>query len=291
MRLGVEIQDVPDDAIAESLYGLTEATGAVVVGVIPGTPAADAKIQNGDVLLEFGGQPIADMRHLLEMIAAVSPNQTVEVTLFRNRQRLTVDVMFVPDAPAAAATLQDTEVNLTALEEDSSRASAECSRLSAANPTTAEELQAAKRACREAQYKALRVAAEYGDAESQYLVGTMTEEESGEAQSDIEAVKWYQLAVAQDYGDAHWRLGLMYQSGRGGLSESVPQAMHHVMRALWRKSEAARTELIDGRGASLTNAVREAIQDNLKGLGYYSGNIDGTFDQATIAALEKFSAS
>jgi TPR repeat protein len=182
-------------------------------------------------------------------------------------------------------------VNLNTLQEDSSRASAECSRLVASNATSSEDPQAAKRACQEAQYKALRVAAQYGDAEAQYAVGAMTEEGSGVAQSDIEAVKWYQLAVAQDYGDAHWRLGLMYQSGRGGLSESLTQAVHHLMRALWRKSETARTGLIDGRGASLTPQVREAIQSNLTSLGYYSGAADGTFDQATIAALEQFSAS
>ena len=55
-RLGVGIQDV-DQALAET-FGLDVPRGALVSSVEKGGPAEKAGLKEGDVILEFNGQPI-----------------------------------------------------------------------------------------------------------------------------------------------------------------------------------------------------------------------------------------
>ena len=65
--LGVQIQPVTDE-IAEAI-GLDEARGALVGDVIEGSPAADAGIQVGDVILRFAGREIEEVRDLTRAVA------------------------------------------------------------------------------------------------------------------------------------------------------------------------------------------------------------------------------
>lgn len=58
--LGVRIQEVTDE-IAESL-GMDRARGALVAGVTEGGPAEDAKIEAGDVIIEFNGTEVPTCR-------------------------------------------------------------------------------------------------------------------------------------------------------------------------------------------------------------------------------------
>src|SRR3546814_12851938 len=60
--LGVQIQNVTPD-LAEAL-GLDEAAGAMVAAVTPDSPAEEAGIKTGDVILGFAGKDIADSREL-----------------------------------------------------------------------------------------------------------------------------------------------------------------------------------------------------------------------------------
>ena len=65
--LGVRIQTVTDE-IAESL-GLDDASGALVASVTPDGPAELAKIEPGDVILEFDHKKIDRMRGLPRIVA------------------------------------------------------------------------------------------------------------------------------------------------------------------------------------------------------------------------------
>src|SRR5512134_1778265 len=65
--LGVRIQAVTEE-IADAL-GLKDAAGALVAGVIPGGPAEKANIKDGDIILEFDGKPIGQMRRLPRLVA------------------------------------------------------------------------------------------------------------------------------------------------------------------------------------------------------------------------------
>ena len=88
--LGVHIQAVTDE-IAESL-GLEKATGALVASVIEDGPAEKAKIQPGDVILEFDGKVVAEMRKLPRIVAETDISKPVEVKIWRDNKTMTVPV-------------------------------------------------------------------------------------------------------------------------------------------------------------------------------------------------------
>ncbi len=88
--LGVRIQQVNDE-IAEAL-GLKEATGALVASVISGGPAEKAKIKDGDVILEFDGTPVNQMRRLPRIVADTEVGKTVPVKIWRNGKEMTLKV-------------------------------------------------------------------------------------------------------------------------------------------------------------------------------------------------------
>lgn len=80
--LGVRIQSVNEE-IAEAL-GLKEPVGALVAGVIPGGPAEKAKIKDGDVILEFDGKPITQMRRLPRLVADTEVGKVVPLKVWRD---------------------------------------------------------------------------------------------------------------------------------------------------------------------------------------------------------------
>jgi len=88
--LGVKIQSITED-IAEA-YGVRENTGALVASVTPGSPAAAAGLQDGDVILKFDGKEVTSMRGLPRLVAQTPIGKDVEVELLRKGQRMTVKV-------------------------------------------------------------------------------------------------------------------------------------------------------------------------------------------------------
>jgi serine protease Do len=88
--LGVHIQSVTDE-IAESL-GLDEAAGAMIASVVPDGPAAAADFKPGDVILEFGGVEVPEMRRLPKIVADIEPGETVDAIVWRDGKRVTVSV-------------------------------------------------------------------------------------------------------------------------------------------------------------------------------------------------------
>jgi serine protease Do len=88
--LGVRIQQVNEE-IAEAL-GLKEATGALVASVIAGGPAEKAKIKDGDVILEFDGKPVDQMRRLPRLVADTDVGKTVPVKIWRSGKEMTLKV-------------------------------------------------------------------------------------------------------------------------------------------------------------------------------------------------------
>ncbi|HUZ75248.1 MAG TPA: DegQ family serine endoprotease [Stellaceae bacterium] len=88
--LGINIQSVTDE-IAESL-GLDKPRGALIAGVKDGGPAQVAGIRPGDVILDFDGKPVTDMRRLPRIVAETPINKKVKVTLWRKRKEVRVEV-------------------------------------------------------------------------------------------------------------------------------------------------------------------------------------------------------
>jgi serine protease Do len=88
--LGVHVQNVTEE-VAASL-GLQEPKGALVAKVSPDSPAAAAGIQPSDVILNFDGQPIENMRSLPRAVAATPIGKSVAVALLRKNQTVNVTV-------------------------------------------------------------------------------------------------------------------------------------------------------------------------------------------------------
>ncbi|WP_410482345.1 DegQ family serine endoprotease [Ovoidimarina sediminis] len=87
--LGVRIQDVSDD-VAEAI-GLESTAGALVTDV-PEGPAADAGIEQGDVILSFDGRDVADTRELVRRVGNAEVGKAVRVRVWRDGETQTLMV-------------------------------------------------------------------------------------------------------------------------------------------------------------------------------------------------------
>jgi serine protease Do len=88
--LGVSIQRVTPE-IAQAL-GLEQNQGALVSSVIEGSPAAQAGVQAGDVIVEFAGERIDDSSKLPAIVARTEVGRSVNMTVLRDKQRMTLSV-------------------------------------------------------------------------------------------------------------------------------------------------------------------------------------------------------
>jgi S1-C subfamily serine protease len=66
--------------------------GALVQQVVPGSPAAQARVQRGDVIVAADGTPISGENDLLTALARAAPGATMRLTLNRNGATLAVRV-------------------------------------------------------------------------------------------------------------------------------------------------------------------------------------------------------
>jgi serine protease Do len=100
--LGVQIQRVTP-ALAKS-FGLEEPRGALVGDVFPDSPAAKAKLQRGDIILEFAGKPLDDFDDLPRVVASTPPGTEIDVAVLRDGKKKTLEVTLeqMPDEEGAA---------------------------------------------------------------------------------------------------------------------------------------------------------------------------------------------
>jgi serine protease Do len=80
--MGVNIQDVTP-ALAER-FELKERDGALVADVTPDSPAEEAGVKAGDVIVELDGKPVRDSRHLKLQTAQIAPGKSVAVKVSRD---------------------------------------------------------------------------------------------------------------------------------------------------------------------------------------------------------------
>jgi Do/DeqQ family serine protease len=89
--IGVEVQEITPE-LAESFNLRGGAHGALIAGVMRGSPADHAGIKPGDILLGVAGKTVADAQVMLELIAAQTPGQAVKMRLRRDSKDIEVDV-------------------------------------------------------------------------------------------------------------------------------------------------------------------------------------------------------
>ena len=96
--LGVGTSDLTPEL--KSQLGVSVDDGAVVADVTSGSPADDAGIQRGDVIVQIGDTPIKDSGGVATAVRKHRPDEKVTVTYVRGSDRKTADVTLVarPDA-------------------------------------------------------------------------------------------------------------------------------------------------------------------------------------------------
>lgn len=106
-QMGVEVQPVTAE-IADSL-GMKTAEGALVDRAEPGTPAAKAGVQSGDVITAINGTSVKDSGDLARRVATMAPGSTVNLAILRNgeQKNLTVTLGQMTDHQEASAETDD----------------------------------------------------------------------------------------------------------------------------------------------------------------------------------------
>jgi C-terminal processing protease CtpA/Prc len=77
--------------LAESL-GMLNSYGAIFGQPKPGSPAAQAGIEAGDVITAINGAPLVHSRNFAGMISRRAPGSLIYLTIFRNGQLLEIKV-------------------------------------------------------------------------------------------------------------------------------------------------------------------------------------------------------
>ena len=105
--LGVRIQQVTDD-IAESL-GIKPTRGALVAGIDDKGPAKPAGIEPGDVIIQFDGKDIKEMRDLPKIVGDTAIGKDVPVLIIRKGKEVTKTVRLgrLEDTPQPVAVRRD----------------------------------------------------------------------------------------------------------------------------------------------------------------------------------------
>ena len=85
--LGVRIQVVTEE-IAD-VEKLDEPRGALVASVAEKSPSDKAGIKAGDIILEFNGTKINEMKELPIIVAQTEVGKTVDVKIWRNKKEIT----------------------------------------------------------------------------------------------------------------------------------------------------------------------------------------------------------
>lgn len=80
--LGVGIQEVSAD-LAQS-FQLDQTKGALVTNVVPGSPADEAGIKRGDVVVEYQGKPVLDPRSLQHHVIRTTVGSEVSMVVMRD---------------------------------------------------------------------------------------------------------------------------------------------------------------------------------------------------------------
>ncbi|MCW3474216.1 trypsin-like peptidase domain-containing protein [Limobrevibacterium gyesilva] len=101
--LGAHVQPVTP-AIADAL-GLQAATGVLVTAVDDASPAAQAQLRDGDVILKIGERPIPNVRHYNRAVGGTPFDEVAALVYWRDGQEVTIQVPWAEN-PRATSTAE-----------------------------------------------------------------------------------------------------------------------------------------------------------------------------------------
>ena len=102
--LGVSIQDV-DRNLADS-FGLDRPRGALIAQAGKGSPAEDAGLESGDIIVSFDGHDIETSADLPHIVGLIAPGTSVEAVIMRDGKELTLEVEVGALAAGAVARVE-----------------------------------------------------------------------------------------------------------------------------------------------------------------------------------------
>jgi S1-C subfamily serine protease len=82
--------------------GLELPGGAVVAEVEPGTPAARAGLERGDVIVQVNGEPIRDAGDVRNLVGLMPVGTALDMVLYRAGRERSVSARVGAAAPVAA---------------------------------------------------------------------------------------------------------------------------------------------------------------------------------------------
>ncbi len=88
--IGIEAQDITPE-LAES-FKLSQARGSLIAGVLRNSPADSAGLKAGDVLLAINDKEVNDSSSMLNLIAALKPNEQAVLKIARAENELKINV-------------------------------------------------------------------------------------------------------------------------------------------------------------------------------------------------------
>lgn len=100
--LGVAIQPVSNQLAKQ--FGIKVGQGAIVGQVVPGSPAAEAKVEAGDVILTLNHKPVSNPRNLQGIVEQLETGKGYPLEILRNgkKETLTVSIAEMPKNYTAA---------------------------------------------------------------------------------------------------------------------------------------------------------------------------------------------
>jgi serine protease Do len=112
--LGVVIEPVTDN-IAKAV-GLPRPTGALIQSVTGESPAEKAGLRQGDIILAVEGEEVVSVNDLQTKIARHLPGEIIDVTIWRGRREMNIEIELGEAPPANEPVSQNRDTNDTKFE-------------------------------------------------------------------------------------------------------------------------------------------------------------------------------
>jgi len=107
--LGVAVQELNEDL--SEYFGLSDKKGVLISNVFDDSPAKKAGMESGDVIVEFDGKKIEDLKALLKHVGQAEVGSKAKIVVLRNEKKVTLTVE-IGERPSDIAELsQEPEVS------------------------------------------------------------------------------------------------------------------------------------------------------------------------------------
>jgi len=88
--VGIKGKDIDSDY--QEALELSNKKGVLIDAIVPGSPAEEAGLENGDVILTLNGKEIKDMRDFQFKIADIAPKTTIKLGIIHDGKSKTVSL-------------------------------------------------------------------------------------------------------------------------------------------------------------------------------------------------------